>query len=596
MIRALPENLRNKIAAGEVVERPASVVKELMENSLDAGATEISVVVEKGGHQTIQVRDNGCGMAPDQLPAAVMRYHTSKISTMDDLFAIETLGFRGEALASIASVAEMSIMSSNGNGEGAELFIRNGQPDDVRPAAVIGGTEVTIRNLFHNTPARKKFMKTPRTELRKVVNVVRRFGLGFPEISFKLVSDSRDIFHIDAENLEQRIDHLLDPTYSRNLLPLTLVKGDYAISGFVGSLNLVRKRPGEQYLFLNRRFIKDRLLNSAVYKAYESLVKRGEYPFFVLNLIVPPDQIDVNVHPMKTEVRFKDEWRVFNVLKAGVAESLGSLLSTIPDLKQTERQYADPAGRGGLFSGSSLRISGELDGPDPNQSTITFSKTQGVSEPSTQPNLQRAKEYVSRLAETPFDEQEPIATENIWQIHKKYILSEINSGLVIIDQHVAHERVLYEEALAAFETTAMASQTLLFSELIEFSPDDFDNLLNILPYLEKIGFKVKKESDSSIRILAIPSGMGWGNERQVIREIIDHFLEERKHYSSHQEGLAASFSCKAAVKAGDELSREEMQELVNRLFATEHPYFCPHGRPIIVQLSLDELDGRFERH
>lgn len=596
MIRALPEDLRNKIAAGEVVERPASVVKELMENSLDAGATEILVVVEKGGHQTIQVRDNGCGMAPDQLPAAVMRYHTSKISTLDDLFSIETLGFRGEALASIASVAEMSIISSNGNGEGAELFIRNGQPDDVRPAAVIGGTEVTIRNLFHNTPARKKFMKTARTELRKVVDVVRRFGLGFPEISFKLVSDGRDIFHIDAENLEQRIDHLLDPTYSRNLLPLTLVKGDYAISGFVGSLNLVRKRPGEQYLFLNRRFIKDRLLNSAVYKAYESLVKRGEYPFFVLNLIVPPDQIDVNVHPMKTEVRFKDEWRVFNILKAGVAESLGSLFSTIPDLKQTERQYGDPAGRGGLFSGSSLRISGEPDGPDPNQSTITFSKAQGVSEPSTQPNLQRAKEYVSRLAETPFDEQEPIATENIWQIHKKYILSEINSGLVIIDQHVAHERVLYEEALAAFETTAMASQTLLFSELIEFSPDDFDNLLNILPYLERIGFKVKKESDSSIRILAIPSGMGWGNERQVIREIIDHFLEERKHYSSHQEGLAASFACKAAVKAGDELSREEMQELVNRLFATEHPYFCPHGRPIIVQLSLDELDGRFERH
>ena len=175
-------------------------------------------------------------------------------------------------------------------------------------------------------------MKTPRTELRKVVDVVRRFGLGFPEISFKLVSDGRDIFHIDAETLEQRIDHLLDPTYSRNLLPLTLVKGDYAISGFVGSLNLVRKRPGEQYLFLNRRFIKDRLLNSAVYKAYESLVKRGEYPFFVLNLIVPPDQIDVNVHPMKTEVRFKDEWRVFNILKAGVSESLGRLLSTIPDL------------------------------------------------------------------------------------------------------------------------------------------------------------------------------------------------------------------------------------------------------------------------
>jgi len=597
MIKPLSKDLRNKISAGEVVERPASVVKELIENSLDAGATEISIVVEKGGHQTIQVRDNGCGMAPDQLPNAVMKYHTSKIATVNDLFAIETLGFRGEALASIASIAEMSIVSSTGKDEGAELFIRDGHPDDVRPAAVIAGTEVTIHNLFHNTPARKKFMKTPKTELRKVVDVVRRFGLGFPEISFKLVSDNRDIFHVDSENLEKRIDRLLDPTYSRNLLPLTLTKGDYVVSGFLGSLNLVRKRPGEQYLFLNRRFIKDRLLNSAIYKAYESLVKRGEYPFFVLNLIIPSDEIDVNVHPMKTEVRFKDEWRIYNILKAGATETLGNLLNTIPDLSQRENQYRASTNRGGLFTGSELRIKGKLYEAEYNQSELSFPTNQNISASNVQPNLERAKKYVSQLAETPFDGQhESVPTENIWQIHKKYILSEINSGLVIIDQHVAHERVLYEEALAAFETTAMASQTLLFSELIEFSPDEFDNLFDVLPYLEKIGFKVKKESDSSIRILAIPSGMGWGDERKIIREIIDHFLNEGKQYSSHQEGLAASFACKAAVKAGDELNRDEMQELVNRLFATEHPYFCPHGRPIIVQLTIDELDERFERH
>ena len=594
MIKALSEDLRNKISAGEVVERPASVVKELIENSLDAGATEISVVVEKGGHQTIQVRDNGSGMAPDQLPASILPFHTSKIATMEDLFSIKTLGFRGEALASIASVAEMSIVSSNGSGEGAELPIIDGRPGDVQPAAEIGGTEITIRNLFYNTPARKKFLKTPRTELRKIVDVVRRYGLAFPEVTFKLVSDNRDIFHVKSETLEDRIDNLLDPTYSRNLLPLNLAKGDYAFSGFVGNLNLVRSRPGEQYLFLNRRFIKDRLMNRAVYGAYESLVKRGEYPFFVINLLLPNDQVDVNVHPMKTEVRFKDEWRVFNVLKSGVSDALSSILDTVPGFDTSFQQPSStPTGEAPLY-GQPQRPPAETIPTNPDQGNMDLKISDFIS--PVQTNLERAKNYASRLAEAPIDAPETIATENIWQIHKKYILSEINSGLVIIDQHVAHERVLYEEALKAFESSSMASQTMLFPEVLEFSPDDFDGLLDVLPYLEKIGFKIKKQDESSIRIDAIPSEMSLGNEREVIREILDNFLKEQKQYSSFQEGLAAMFACKAAIKAGDSLMREEMQELINRLFATEHPYYCPHGRPIIVQMSLDELDGRFERH
>ena len=590
MIKALSEDIQNKISAGEVVERPASVVKELIENSLDAGATEISVVVEKGGHQTIQVRDNGSGMSPEQLPFSILRFHTSKIATLDDLFSINTLGFRGEALASIASVSEMSILSSNGTGEGAELPIIDGHAGEIQPAAEIGGTEITIRNLFYNTPARKKFLKTPRTELRKIVDVVRRFGLGFPEVSFKLVSDNRDIFHVKTENLEDRIDNLLDPTYSRNLLPISLVKGDYAFSGFVGNLNLVRSRPGEQYLFLNRRFIKDRLMNTAVYGAYESLVKRGEYPFFVINLILPTDQVDVNVHPMKTEVRFKDEWRVFHVLKSGVNDALRTVLDTVPGFNQSYEQSQQSKFGDTSFFGQKFRDPAETIPTNPNQGDMDFL----VPRPA-HTNLERAKEYASRLAESPTESPETISTEHIWQIHKKYIISEINSGLVIIDQHVAHERVLYEEAIKAFESTSMASQTMLFPEVLEFSPDDFDGLLDVLPYLEKIGFRIKKENEKSIRIEAIPSEMSLGNERSVIREILDNFLKERKQYSSFQEGLAAMFACKAAIKAGDALTREEMQELVNRLFATEHPYYCPHGRPIIVQMSLDELDGRFER-
>ena len=592
MIKALSEDLRNKISAGEVVERPSSVVKELIENSLDAGSSEISIVIEKGGHHTIQVRDNGSGISPDDLPSSIKRFHTSKIETVDDLFSINTLGFRGEALSSIASISEMSILSSNGNREGAELLILNGAPGEVQPAADIGGTEITIRNLFYNTPARKKFLKTPRTELRKIVDVVRCYGLAFPDVEFRLVADDRDIFHVHAEPLEERIDNLLDPTYSRNLLPLNITKGDIALSGFVGNLNLVRSRPGEQYLFLNRRFIKDRLMNRAVYNAYESLIKRGEYPFFVINLLLPGDQVDVNVHPMKTEVRFKDEWRLFHILKSEVADALSSVLDTIPGFDTSYQNSEIIKGNDNFNSFSTAPR--ETIPTDPNQNTLEFNSSDNLS--PSKGDILRAREYVTKLAEKPVNNQQSIATENIWQIHKKYIVSEVNSGLVIIDQHVAHERILYEDALKAFESTSMASQTLLFPETLEFSPDDFDALFDVLPYLEKIGFKIKKQDNLSIKIDAIPSEMAIGNEREVIREILDNFLKERKKYSSFQEGIAAMFACKAAIKAGDSLMREEMQELVNRLFSTKHPYYCPHGRPIIVQMSLDELDGRFERH
>ena len=580
-IYPLSKDLRNKISAGEVVERPASVVKELLENSIDAGSSEIEIVLEKGGHQTIQVRDNGCGMAADDLPASVKRYHTSKISELDDLFAINTLGFRGEALASISSVADLSIISSNGNGEGAELPIKSGKLGKVQPAPEIGGTEITIRNLFYNTPARKKFLKSPRVELRKVIDVVRRFGLSYPEVSFSLISDDKKIISVLSESLEERINSLFDKTYRKNLLSITITKGDYTFTGFVGNLNLVRRRPGEQYLFLNRRFIKDRLLNSAVYSAYRSLVKRGEFPFFVINLAIPADQVDVNVHPMKIEARFKDEWRVYHVLRSGVNDTIQPILKTIPDLEKRQYDYQS------YFKETTTQ-------KDSKQAKMNFRRPEPIENILQTTQLKRAKDYASKLA-IPGTEADNIIIDRIWQVHSKYIISEINSGLVFIDQHVAHERVLYEEAMMAFESTSMASQTLLFPELLEFSSDEFDGLLDILPYLEKIGFKVKKVGDYSISVEATPSDVSWGNERQVIRDIIDDFLETRKTSSSYKESIAASFACKAAVKAGDKLTHDELQLLVNRLFATEHPYYCPHGRPIIVQMSLEELDKRFER-
>ena len=575
-ILSLPEDLRNKISAGEVIERPASVVKELLENSIDAGATEITVVVEKGGHQLIQVRDNGHGITADGLAQAFLRYTTSKISKVDDLFKIRTLGFRGEALASIASVSEINVSSSVDESAGYQMDLVNGVTDAIKAAPPIGGTEITVRNLFYNTPARKKFLKSATTEFRKIVKMLRRFGLEFPEVSFQLMHNDKTILNLTPENLEERIIALTDPSYRDQLLPVNMIKGDYNISGFVGTLNLVRGRPGEQYLFVNRRFIQNRLLNSAVYAAYESLVKRGEYPFSLLNLVLPPDQLDVNVHPRKIEVRFTDEWRIYHVVKSAVREALASILATIPSFEQ--------------HVGQMVTFGKEID-PNQRQEPLWFTP---AKQSESGADLQRAKEYVSNLAD---QKEEATAIEGsiMWQVHDKYIISQINSGLVIIDQHVAHERVLFEDALLAFDSTPLSAQTLLFSEILEFSTDEYSVLLDILPYLEKLGFRMKENGQNKILLEAIPSDMGWGNENSVIRNIIDHYVTNREKSSSYVENLAASFACHAAVKAGDSLTIEEMQVLVNRLFSTKHPYYCPHGRPIIVQLSLEELDQRFER-
>jgi len=576
-ISRLSEDLQNKISAGEVVERPSSVVKELLENSLDAKSNQIDITIEQGGNQLIQVRDNGIGIKKDQLPNSIKRFHTSKLSKLDDLFNINTLGFRGEALASIASVAQLSIISDDGNSGGAEISVIDGQASGIKPAPSISGTQITIQNLFYNTPARRKFLKTPRTEGRKIIEMVKRFGLSNPQVGFSLVVDGKKVINLLIETLPERIGSLFDNTYQKNIIPIEISKADFTFTGYIGNLNLVRKRFGEQYIYLNGRYIKDRLLNSAVYSSYQSLVQRGEYPFFIINIQMPYDQVDVNVHPMKTEVRFNDEWRVYHVLKSGVSQSLSEILNTIPNFQRISSDSSS------FFQNSN------------NQSSIDFNSTiQGNGLVSNLEKTDRAKLYASNI-DSSKDGIDNFNIEKMWQVHKKYIISELNSGLVVIDQHVAHERVLYEECLQAFESKIMSSQTLLFPEEIEFSKEEYDILLEIFPYLKKIGFKIVETENSKLVVEATPSDISWGDEKKIIKEIIDEFISTRKKYSSYKEALAASFACKAAVKAGDQMSKDEMVMLVNRLFSTEHPYYCPHGRPIIMQLSLEELDRRFER-
>lgn len=571
-IKVLSDDLKSKIAAGEVVERPASIVKELVENSLDAGATEIEVIVRGGGNASVRVIDNGSGLEKEDLKIAFARHSTSKIASVDDLSAISTLGFRGEALASIASVARVKTQSSvNSNDAGYEITVSDGEVLEPHAAAFPRGTAVSVSDLFFSIPARRKFLKSARVELRHVIRTLRRFALCRPDVRFRLTADEKQVMTLSPADLIDRIAAVYDPSYRENLLEVNHEAGQFVITGYVGNLNLVRKRGGEQNLFLNGRYIVDKLLNSAVYSAYQSLVSRGEFPFFVINLQVPHQTVDVNVHPMKTEVRFRDEWRVYHALKTAVTEALGDILSAVPDFLRPPD------------------VTGESD----TQSHLSFPRYSPSAAVSPQ-SVERAKSYVQSLGQAAQDE-EGVNLESIWQVHSKYIVSEIKSGLVVIDQHVAHERVLFEQALEAMEGSPMPSQTLLFPEVVELPPEDFSTLLELVPYLEKIGFRMKEFGKSTVMIEGVPSELGWGNEREVLLDIIDTYRNQQKAQPSFMDAVAASFACKAAVKAGDLLTQEEMQSLVDRLFATKHPYYCPHGRPIMVNLSLDELDRRFER-
>ena len=571
-IRLLSDDLKNKIAAGEVVERPASVVKELIENSLDSGATEIDVIVKGGGNVSVQVIDNGVGLEKDDLLIAFARHSTSKIASVEDLSSIDTLGFRGEALSSIASVAKVKALSSvNGEDSGYEISVSGGEISQPEPVALSKGTAISVSDLFFSIPARRKFLKSAQVELRHIIRTVRRFGLCRPNVRFTLTADDKEVMTLAPMTLIDRIAAVHDPSYRENLLEVNHQAGLFAITGYVGNLNLVRKRRGEQNLFLNGRYIVNKLLNSAIYSAYQSLVSRGEFPFFAINLKVPLDTVDVNVHPMKIEVRFRDEWRVYHALKTAVTEALNDILSTVPDFLRPSESFPSSGGQAGFSF------------PQSTPSAIL-----------SRQSVERAKSYVQTMGETQ-TEEEGVNLENIWQVHTKYIVSEIISGLVVIDQHVAHERVLFEQAMDAMEGNPLPSQSLLFPEVVELPIEDFSTLLELLPYLEKIGFRMKEFGKNTVMIEGVPSELGWGNEREVLTEIIDTYRNQQKAQPSFMEAVAASFACKAAVKAGDVLTQEEMQSLVDRLFATQHPYYCPHGRPIMVNLSLDELDRRFER-
>ncbi len=613
-IHIMTAELANKIAAGEVVQRPASVVKELVENALDANATRVTVIVKEAGKSFIQVVDNGEGMSETDAILAFRRHATSKVFAAEDLERIRTLGFRGEALASIAAVAQVELKTRRDSDDVATLVRIDGNEEKERSkTAHERGTSITVRNLFYNTPARRNFLKTRQTELKNITDVVTRMAIAFPNVEWKYVSDDETLMDLTVKPIRERLADIFGKALSEALIPIEETTDILAIRGFIGRPDFSRKSRVEQFVFFNHRFIMSRMINHAVFQAFEHLLHHGAYPFFILNLELDPCHVDVNVHPSKMEVKFERESDIYRIVLSVVRKALAKH-NLVPTMNFREGNAVDDAE--GKFRFASPTAADPFAGaprepatvipfpahPMPQQESafVNFeelferrSETQDGSAipPRMLPASGRILENRGREEGLGGSEQRPV-----WQVHNKYIVAQVRNGLMIVDQHVAHERILYERAQANFENALPATQQLLFPETVEMSPSDYSLIKELLPELQKLGFDMKLFGKNTVVIDGIPADVRIGSERDILQELLDEFrTNEHDAKFDIRDALAKSFACKAAIKAGDRLKIPEMVALIEHLFLTKMPYVCPHGRPVVVKIPLEELDRRFGR-
>lgn len=594
LIKILSENVANKIAAGEVVERPASVVKELIENSIDAGSDEIVITVKSGGKGLVQVIDNGCGMNADDAVLCFERHATSKITSWEDLQRVKSFGFRGEALASISSVSDVEMKTRTKDEEvGTVVRMHGGHISEVTKESSLQGTTMSVKNLFYNVPARRNFLKTNNTEFRHITSVIKRFAMAYPAIEFTLFHEDEKIFQLRKAELPQRLEKVIGREIMSYALPLDVEQFGLRVRGYISKPSFSYKTRGEQYLFLNGRPIVNRTVNFAVFSAYGHSIPKGDKPFFVLFLESNPEEFDVNVHPAKAEVKFKDEQLLYRSIFHAVRDSMGTD-SMIPTLTR-----ATPAGTGADDTNLSLELQTDrvnLNAPIGGARQGSSSETEGQADDEVA-KFFASPEAEKKAIQSQLTQPKPAVNPSsmVWQLHNRYIISQIKSGLAIIDQHVAHERILYERALEAFDKNPIFSQQLLFPQTLEFSAEDYSILEEFLPMVEKLGFIIKKFGKRTVVVEAVPADVRLGNEQKILTEMIQEYKINSYNELDPRDNLAKSFSCKSAIKSGDPLNVDEMNSLIDQLFACKFPYVCPHGRPIIIQLSLEELDKRFMR-
>ncbi|HVP37316.1 MAG TPA: DNA mismatch repair endonuclease MutL [Terriglobales bacterium] len=617
-IKILPQELVNKIAAGEVVERPVSVIKELVENSIDAEATEISVEIKSGGLKYIRVVDNGCGMDKEDVELAFTHHATSKISSFEELNRILTLGFRGEALPSIGLVSQVEVMtkprlfspspqSSPIKGEdkskdawqcvstdkdvqlnaptvGTQIIIEGGKIKSIKEVGASEGTSITVRELFYNTPARRKFLKSPNSETRQIIERMTTFALAFPRISFKLKVDGKEVLNLpEADSVRQRVGQIFGSQILKQILELDCDYDVVQIKGFLGKPEIAKTSRAEVYLFVNQRSIFSKSLYHALMTGYKDLLAKGKFPWGIVFLSLPPDMVDVNVHPAKKEVRFSNEKQMYEFLYSAVYKTLNSglVMPIYTDVK--ERIVSSDTETHG---NASLQI---REG-SPEYYTDR-DKTQSFQQEFLAEVFKGMK--VSPLKEK--KAEEPAVVANLWQLSNMYILAQVKGSLVVMDQHAAHERVLYEEAVRNLTEEKASSQHLLFPIVTELSPAEFLTFEENAELINKLGFEVKPFGGKSVLISGVPPLPKIQNGEVFLKEILIDLEERLKAGGEKVKSVAASFACHGAIKAGDKLSLEEMNSLFDQLFATKEPYSCPHGRPTLIRIPLEELNKRFER-
>lgn len=595
-IKVLPGKLANMIAAGEVIERPASVVKELLENAIDAGGQRVSVEVRSGGKQLIRVMDNGRGMSREDAVLAFERHATSKIDSEDDLYRIGTFGFRGEALASIASVARVDLTSrTEEETAGTRVRIDGGAPPRVTDAGRARGTTVAVSQLFYNVPARRKFLRTTATETRHIVSVVSTTAMAYPEIAFTLTVDGRDTLSLPAvSNTYTRAQAVMGNTLMNQMIPVTFEDELVKIHGFISRPDAARVSRTHQHLFINLRPVSSRALNHAVYEGYGSILPRDRYPVSIVFLNIDLDQVDVNVHPAKREIRFSDESRVYERLLRAIRLALQNS-DVVPVFETDTPDVSDmtPAAAPGFATAPDLGTAVERraqidlfgatdrDGNHSGEWTYT---------PADTAQGERGEEGRGTVRESHDGE-----TVSLWQLHNAYILAQVKDGFMLIDQHAAHERVLFERALKTMAHESAPSQQLLFPVTLDLMVPQIALVQEHFDHFGKLGFSLKLFGEQTVVVDAVPCMAGNQGVDTLFHRMIENLLEQPEKALKMEERIAHTFSSHAGIRKGDALSQQEMNGLVNDLFATEMPYVTPGGQPIVVRMPIEEIERRFKK-
>jgi DNA mismatch repair protein MutL len=619
IIQLLPDSVANQIAAGEVIQRPASVVKELVENAVDAGSSEIQIIIKDAGRTLIQIIDNGCGMSETDARMAFERHATSKIRNANDLFAIRTMGFRGEALASIAAVAHVELKTRLHEQQlGTRIEIAGSKVENQEPVTCAPGSNFMVKNLFFNVPARRRFLKTNATELRHIVNEFQRIALANPSIMFSLEHNNQKLFTLPSSNLRQRISALIGSHTNSLLLPVETDTSIIKIHGFIGKPQSARKTMGDQYFFVNHRYMRSPYLHKAVMVAYENLVPAEHCPPYFLFFEADPEIIDVNIHPTKTEIKFEDERSVWKIVSAAVREALGkfNMVPSIdfgdagevqipakkrdepipePSVKinpeynpfDEEKNYrpsgsgtsSPPSGWESLYEGFQS-ASHKIDPADGTDMLILPSK-EDDSESGNDDAVKTGNEYKETGA-------------LYFQIKSKYIITSVKSGVMIIDQRRAHERILYEDFLRNISADASVSQHSLFPEEIGFSEEDAILLRDIMDDLRIFGFELEERSDRTFSVIGQPSLLKGINTRKLIDALLNAFksgeVDPRHEVREQMAGVMARNAC---MRPGEVLTQDEMAELINKLFLCSAPNYTPGGKPVFTILDNEELEKRF---